>query len=920
MGKKFFYILTVLMFSISAASADEPTKTLFPMDGGTTSDGIIISMPTIDGFQIMAKDNKINAEKLRKKASMTFTITVPDGKVASIDFKLLLTLAKTENVPIGKTQMFFSVRVDDQQVISHQTEKGKFNYNLQKFTVPSGPHKVSIEAQFTASKNEDKVSMKGGFQNMYVHVHHFTEPVLLCEAICGQTGKTTTQCVVCGLSNEVNIAPKYEDHLLIKNAQTKNSCLSNLGSLTTCERCPYTVIERVDTIKSHDFDNNGTCRVCKMHKPKSNATHSVYEIYSASEMRILAEMVSIGAIPGNIGVDIKSDLVFNNDTTMLPIGTFEHPFQGVLNGNGHHIRGITNCFQGIDCLGFVGVAQGTPLSHAVIANLIFDTGNIMKGTACVGGIVGYATYCDIVNCASFGTLEGNNYVGSIVGYADKQVSFRNCASVSRIRTEGYWNPMACGLPFGHILNSYGAATNSLGGQPDEMATTKFRHCFTTEGSTDGLTQVSRETMMSYDMVQLLNEESESPCFVMSQNDAYPIPVVNTTIQAQPNGDIPTTWTAIPRRVPVADITDTDGESEGKGLEVEVIGGYYNEAAMDELGSTVEECISKDSLEYADFSRTYIISYRVTDEEFELFEPMSGGELMNFESYMLSPDSTYLKLTEYNLGMSGKLKARTETIDDWSGADVRIDEYTITDDSRKLKSRTIIEKDDDIIYMENIDGILRKVWYLKTTYDEEGNPISNDLYSYNYKTGESNLEYSVQYSNGGSGSGTETASYEEYIDKQTNTIHILFNNVDTISGAVISREHLIISVDDELLREIRSEKMINGEPFLTDGMYFVYNDENILVQSVAYGPKDENDPGFNLRPYLYHEYIGLNAPNPYPTAIKVPTMEVPSLQKHTDYNVYDMQGRVVRRVKDVHDPFSGLPNGLYIYQGEKYLKR
>ena len=132
--------------------------------------------------------------------------------------------------------------------------------------------------------------------------------------------------------------------------------------------------------------------------------------------------------------------------------------------------------------------------------------------------------------------------------------------------------------------------------------------------------------------------------MMSQNDAYPIPVVNTTIQAQPNGDIPTTWTAIPRRVPVPDITHPDGESEGKGPQVEGIGGYYNEAAMDGLGSTVEEFISKDSVEYADFKRTYIVTYSVTDEDFELFEPMDGGELMNFESYMLAPDSTYLKLT------------------------------------------------------------------------------------------------------------------------------------------------------------------------------------------------------------------------------------------------------------------------------------
>ena len=920
MGKRIFYILTVLLFSISTASADNATKTLFPMDGGTTSDGIIISKPTIDGFQIMAKSNKLNAEKCRKKASMTFAITVPDGKVASIDFKLLITLAKTERVPTGNTQIFFSVKVDNQRAISHQSEKGKIDYSLQKFRIPSGLHHVVIEAHFTAAQNDDKVTMKGGVQNMYVHVHQFAEPVLLCEAICGQSGMTNSQCEICGLDSVVIIAPKYEDHKLIKNSQTKNSCLSNLGSLTTCERCPYSIIERIDTIKGHDFDDNGTCRVCKMHMPNSNANHSVYEIYNASEMRILAEMVSIGAIPGNIGVDIKADLVFNNDTTLLPLGSFEHPFQGVLNGNGHRIRGITNCFQGIDCLGFVGVAQGTPLSHAVIANLIFDTGNIMKGTACVGGIVGYASYCDIMNCASFGSLEGNNYVGSIVGYADKQVSFHNCASVSKIRTEGYWNPMACGLPYGHILNSYGAATNSLGGLPDEMTTTTFRHCFTTEGSTDGLTQVNRETMMSYDMVQLLNEESESPCFVMSQNDAYPIPVVNTTIQAKPNGNIPTTWAAIPRRVPMAHLTNADDEPGEKGREIEVIGGYYNEAAVAGLGSTTEEFISKDSVEYADFKRTYIVTYSVTDEDFELYEPMGGGELMNFESYMLSPDSTYLKVTEYDLGTSGKLKARAETINDWSGAEERIDEYAITDGSRKHKSRTIIEKDDDIIYMENIDGILRKVWSLKTTYDELGNPISSDMYLHNYKTGETHLDYSVQYDYHNPGEGTENASYIEYMDQQTNTIHIIFNNLDSISSAVISREHLIISDAGEFLREIRSEKMINGEPYLTDGMYFVYNDEGILVQSVAYGPKNENNPGFNLRPYLYYEYIGLEKPNPYPTAIKVPSVDLPSLQKHTDYNIYDMQGRVVRRVKDVHDPFSGLPNGLYIYQGEKYLKR
>ena len=60
---------------------------------------------------------------------------------------------------------------------------------------------------------------------------------------------------------------------------------------------------------------------------------------------------------------------------------------------------------------------------------------------------------------------------------------------------------------------------------------------------------------------------------------------------------------------------------------------------------------------------------------------------------------------------------------------------------------------------------------------------------------------------------------------------------------------------------------------------------------------------------------------FPTAIKVPTVEhQPSLQKRLDFNVYDLRGRMVRRMADVKDPFNGLPRGVYIYQGSKYLKK
>lgn len=918
MGKKFFYILTVLLFSLSTASADDYTRTLFPMDGGTTSDGIIISTPVLDGFDMMNENNELNATTFRQKATLSFFVTVPDGKVASIEYQLFIKLRNIPGFKPGNYKIVYNAKIDGKTAAFRDADNKTLNSDAERLRILTGKHHVSMEVSFTTKKNQNKCTMSGGIQNMYIHVHRFNEPLLLSEPICGQPGTNKCKCLVCGLDSVIKISPKYAEHSLKESSQTQKSCLSNMGKMSICEHCPYSEIEQIDDLENHDFDDNGTCRVCKLRKPRSNAEHSVYEIYEASEMRVLAEMVSIGAVPGNIGIDIKADLVFNNDTTMLPLGSFDHPFQGVLNGNGHRIRGIINCFQGVDCLGFVGVAKGTPLSHAVIANLIFDAGNTMKGSACVGGIVGYAAYTDIVNCASFGALEGNNYVGSIVGYADQQVSFQNCASVSRIRTQGNWSPMACGLINGHILNSYGAATNSQNGIADELSTTTFRHCFTTYGSYEGLRQVSHEMMLSYNMLELLNEESESPCFMMSQNDAYPIPVVNSTIQASPNRAIPTTWKAIPRRALSSDLTDDEpGE---KKREVQVIGGYVNEAAMATLGNTVDEILSEDSGMYADFGRQYIATRSVSGEDFELFKPMCDGELLNFESYMLSPDSTSLKLTEYILVSSEKVKAISESIERSVGRNEVIDEYAIVDGSRNLVSRTTIEGDDNVFYQENIDGILRTIWSINTVYDESGNAVSSDVYSYNYQTGETRLENSIPYNTVEQGEDTETPSYREYVDSETHTIHGIFNDYDPHSGAIISRVHFIIDASNQYLLEILSEKMIDGEPYLTDGMYFVYDEKGSLAQSVAYGPKDTNKPGVNLRPYLYYEYIGFWKTNEYPTATKVPTVTKPSLQKPADYNVYDMHGRLVRKVTNVHDPFSDLPNGLYIYQGEKYLKR
>jgi hypothetical protein len=115
---------------------------------------------------------------------------------------------------------------------------------------------------------------------------------------------------------------------------------------------------------------------------------------------------------------------------------------------------------------------------------------------------------------------------------------------------------------------------------------------------------------------------------------------------------------------------------------------------------------------------------------------------------------------------------------------------------------------------------------------------------------------------------------------------------------------------------------NGKTYVTSGLYFVYDDKGALLQSVVFGPVGGDSQTGEVRPTVYHEYIG-----DWPitllqttTAIQVPTVEQPSMQNRIDPNVYDIHGRMVRMATDTKDPFSGLPRGIYVYQGKKYIKR
>jgi hypothetical protein len=257
----------------------------------------------------------------------------------------------------------------------------------------------------------------------------------------------------------------------------------------------------------------------------------------------------------------------------------------------------------------------------------------------------------------------------------------------------------------------------------------------------------------------------------------------------------------------------------------------------------------------------------------------------------------------------------ETVADLAGANMQIDEYQVKESTYYHKSRITFLNDNDFIYQENINDILQPTWGIETEIDDEGKPLVTNAYSYNYLTGEIHLEGSYEYGPDGE---LKDEVCEEYFDAETNTNHFVYILTDPDTGEILSREHYILRAEDNFPIEVRSEDMSGGTPSVTEGLYFIYDDEGKLLQAVYYAVDKETG---NLRPFIYYDFLGNWEITPFTTtAIQVPTVKHPSVKEYVDPNIYDMHGRIVRRVTNHQDPFAGLPRGLYLYQGSKYLKR
>ena len=335
-----FYLLGFLPCTAAAAGDG------FPSEGGTTSDGIIVTKPQTSSFQKMTSQNSYQIKGDR--ATLQFNVTVPEGKTACLQFEINIYLTPLKpRKPIENSSVTFTATLDGAQKIHHNNTTGISAQSQCIDSLASGEHTVVLVASF----HGDNAALAGVIGNLSIHIHRFGNTELAGEPLCGTSVDSSSECEICGKRiRSAPISAKSKEHHFIVTESKRASCMGTARVDSVCEYCPKKMTYLAGARANHKFDQSGTCSVCGLHRPTCNADSTVFTVNNAGELRVLSELMSIGRISGNIGIDIQSDLEFNDSLTMQPLGTFDHPFQGVINGHGHRIRGVVDYYYGTDCL------------------------------------------------------------------------------------------------------------------------------------------------------------------------------------------------------------------------------------------------------------------------------------------------------------------------------------------------------------------------------------------------------------------------------------------------------------------------------------------------------------------------------------------------------------------------------------------
>jgi hypothetical protein len=195
-------------------------------------------------------------------------------------------------------------------------------------------------------------------------------------------------------------------------------CTYNGETVTTIDKAgAYTLTVKAKEGGNYVGSNSVEFFVCVLTNGDGTA-ETPYQLSSVNDIRSLALLVNEN-LTTNAHAKLMADIDFSNETkdnvtgnNYLPIGTSEHPYTWLFDGNNHLISGISN-----------------ENKHA-----IFNNGGDAKGS--YQGVFGYVGTGGTVKDLTLGStaITGKKYAGGIVGY--NKGTINNCHVLPSVTITG----------------------------------------------------------------------------------------------------------------------------------------------------------------------------------------------------------------------------------------------------------------------------------------------------------------------------------------------------------------------------------------------------------------------------------------------------------------------------------------------------
>ena len=130
------------------------------------------------------------------------------------------------------------------------------------------------------------------------------------------------------------------------------------------------------------------------------------EISSKAELEAYRDAVNDGT--ATAGAKLTADIVLDAEEDFTPIGTAEHKFEFVFDGNGHTISNLKNA--GTDYVGLFGYIQG-----GGVKDLSLSSVNLTASNGYVGAVAGQVARGAVSGVTVSGSISGKTVNGGVVG-------------------------------------------------------------------------------------------------------------------------------------------------------------------------------------------------------------------------------------------------------------------------------------------------------------------------------------------------------------------------------------------------------------------------------------------------------------------------------------------------------------------------